>query len=336
MASLKDVAQRAGVSLMTVSRALNTPEKLSKKTYKVVKKAIDELNYVPSFSAQHIRGVTGKTIGVLSLGTATTPFSVEIILAIEKTVREYGWHSFVINTFEDDEIEVEKATELLLSYRPSGIVIARNGLKKVKIPKKLHNFPVVLANCVTDDIQAASYIPNDFQGQYDLTKLLLEKGYKNPLCMYIPENAIAAKERKNGFEKAWYSQKSPHMPQQYFMIGTEDTYENGAKVLENILAQQADNPVKKLDYDVIVCGNDRIAMLVYQLLLSNGFKIPQDVAVVGYDNMVGVTHLFMPSLTTVQLPHYEMGRQATLHFIQERNNYDQVLINCPTVIGTSC
>ena len=66
MTSLKDVAQLAGVSLMTVSRALNNPKKLSKKTYDVVKKAIDELHYVPSLAAQSIRGSSAKTIGVLS------------------------------------------------------------------------------------------------------------------------------------------------------------------------------------------------------------------------------------------------------------------------------
>ncbi|MDG6881854.1 Ribose operon repressor [Phocoenobacter uteri] len=332
MASLKQVAELAGVSLMTVSRALNHPEKLSEKTYNHVKKAIDELNYVPNFSAKNIRGSTGKTIGILSLGTATTPFSVEIILAIEKTVRQHGWHSFVINTFEDDEQEMEQAAERLLSYRPAGIIVARNGLKEVKIPQKLRNIPIVLSNCVTNDIDVASYIPNDFQGQFDLTELLVKKGYKKPLCMYIPEMAIAAKERKNGFEKAWFNQANPQTPEQHFMIGTPHTYENGAKPLERLLAS---NP-EKLDFDIIVCGNDRIAFLVYQLLLGRGFRIPEDVAVVGYDNMVGVTHLFQPALTTVQLPHYEMGKQAALHFIEGRVTKEDTLIDCPLIAGESC
>lgn len=65
----------------------------------------------------------------------------------------------------------------------------------------------MLANCVTDDLQVASYIPNDFQGQADVTHLLLEKGYKKPLCLYIPHNAIAAKERQKGFQVVWFSQK---------------------------------------------------------------------------------------------------------------------------------
>lgn len=130
MASLKDVARLAGVSLMTVSRAINNPEQLSEKTRKAVQDAIEQLNYVPNIAAQKIRGVSENTIGVLSFSTATTPFSVEILLAIEKTVRQYGWNSFVINTFEDDEQDVEEAVELLLSHRLTAIIITRHGLKK--------------------------------------------------------------------------------------------------------------------------------------------------------------------------------------------------------------
>ncbi|WGE64251.1 LacI family transcriptional regulator [Actinobacillus equuli subsp. haemolyticus] len=125
---------------MTVSRAINNPEQLSEKTRKAVQDAIEQLNYVPNIAAQKIRGVSENTIGVLSFSTATTPFSVEILLAIEKTVRQYGWNSFVINTFEDDEQDVEKAVELLLSHRPTAIIITRHGLKKLRSRSVWHHY----------------------------------------------------------------------------------------------------------------------------------------------------------------------------------------------------
>lgn len=293
MASLKDVAQLAGVSLMTVSRALNNPDKLSDKTYQAVKQAIDKLGYVPNFAAQNIRGAAGKTIGVLSLGTATTPFSVDILLAIEKTVRKFGWHSYVINTFENDEAEMEQAVEQLISHRPNGIIIARNGLKKIKIPKRLHQFSIVLANCVTDDFPVACYIPDDYQGQHEIGKLLAGKGYQKPLCLHIPYNYIATKARKKGFEQAFFTEKNKKSAVQishYFMQADGEDYFEGAKPLLDLLQRH-----KKIDYDVIVCGNDRIAFVAYQLLLGHGYRIPEDIAVTGYDNMVGVAHLFVPS-----------------------------------------
>lgn len=99
MASLKDVAKLANVSLMTVSRALNTPERLKPETLARVQAAIAETNYVPDLSAKKIRGAraTPSTIGVLALDTVTTPFSVEITLSIEETARAHGWNSFVVN-----------------------------------------------------------------------------------------------------------------------------------------------------------------------------------------------------------------------------------------------
>ena len=89
MASLKDVAKLAGVSLMTVSRAINEPGKLRPETYRRVKQAIDQLDYVPDLSARRIRGDGNRvqTLGVLALDTATTPFSVEMILSIENRAR---------------------------------------------------------------------------------------------------------------------------------------------------------------------------------------------------------------------------------------------------------
>lgn len=199
MASLKDVAKLAGVSLMTVSRAINSPNQLSEKTLKAVRAAIDELGYVSNIAAQQIPGSGRQTIGVLSFSTATMPFSVEILLAIEQTVRQHGWNSFVINTFEDDEEDVERAVDLLLSHRLNGIIIARHGLKKIHVPIRLTGFPLVFANSVTDDVVAPSYIPNDFQGEADLTRLLVEKGYKNRSASTFLTMPSLPKNGKKGF-----------------------------------------------------------------------------------------------------------------------------------------
>ncbi|OOF39929.1 transcriptional regulator [Rodentibacter mrazii] len=332
MASLKDVARLAEVSLMTVSRALNNPEKLSQSTLDKVRQAIVQLNYVPNIAAQNIRSAANNTIGVLSLGTATTPFSVEIILAIEKTVRAHHWQSFVINTFENDPAELDLAVEQLLSHHPAAIIITRNGLKKVKIHSKLQHLPIVLANCISDDLHTAAYIPNDYLGQHRITELIVKKGYKRPLFLHIPKNYIATQERKKAFEEVWFQQEKPMLPIQYFMPDDGENYFEGAQPLIDLLEHHP----QEFDFDVIVCGNDRIAFVAYQLLLAHGFRIPQDVAVVGYDNMVGVRHLFMPLLTTVQLPHYEMGEQAALHIIQNRKDKETHWVDCPLILGESC
>lgn len=161
MASLKDVAKLANVSLMTVSRVLNDPKRVKPETLARVQEAITQLNYVPDLSAQQIRrvGTRNKTIGVLALDTVTTPFSVEITLSIEETARAYGWNSFVVNMFTDDN--PDDIVDLLLAHRPGGIIFTTMGLREVSIPPRLLELPCVLANCENKGEPVASYIPDD-------------------------------------------------------------------------------------------------------------------------------------------------------------------------------
>ncbi|MDT3250819.1 LacI family DNA-binding transcriptional regulator [Serratia sp. root2] len=332
MASLKDVAKLAGVSLMTVSRAINEPGKLRPDTYQRVKQAIDQLDYVPDLSARRIRGDSNRvqTLGVLALDTATTPFSVEMILSIEKTAREHGWNSFVVNLFADDS--AEHTIDLLLAHRPDGVIFTTMGLRQVTVPPKLLDKKLVLANCVSRNNRVASYIPDDEQGQYDAMRALIAKGYRAPLCIHLPENTLAAGLRRRGLERAWRETGGDvEQLKQYHLDLTDgdERYRDCVALLERHFA-----PGQR-DCDVVVCGNDRVAFMVYQVLLAQGWQIPQQVGVLGYDNMVGIGQLFLPPLTTVQLPHYELGRQAALHLINQLDHCETVKVTCPLLLRES-
>ena len=323
MASLKDVAQLANVSLMTVSRAINSPELLKPDTLKQVQKAINELNYVPDFSARKIRGKSSKvsTVGVLALDTATTPFSVEIILSIEQTARQYGWNSFVVNITSSDDSD--RAVRQLLSQRPDGIIFTTMGLREVIIPESLHQSFLVLANCIDHNKSFPAYIPDDFNGQYKAVIRLIAKGYRKPLCLYIPKETLAGKIRREAVETAWKnSSLSLDDLKQYHLEFGDEHYIDIVAIIDS----HFDNG--KPDFDVIICGNDRVAFLAYQILLSRGLHIPNDIAVLGYDNMIGVGDLFYPPLSTVVLPHYQIGQQAALHIIEERQRQDIQYVAC--------
>jgi len=326
MASLKEVAQRASVSLMTVSRAINEPQRLKPETLARVQQAIDALHYVPDFSARKMRGKSSKvsTLGVLALDTATTPFSVELLLSIELTVREFGWSSFLVSiTSQEDS---ERAVSQLLSQRPDGIIFTTMGLREVDIPSRLVDKNLVLANCLSREHALPGYIPDDFDGQYQATKLLIRKGYRHPLCIYLPESIPAGTRRRAGAEQAWREAglAAEHLRQLHMALGDEH-YRDVVTMLEGFI------PGGKPDFDVLVCGNDRIAFLAYQVLLAKGIAIPQQVAVLGYDNMVGIGDLFLPPLTTVQLPHSEIGREAVLHLIEQRPNHGLIKIASPVL-----
>ncbi|OCG05213.1 LacI family DNA-binding transcriptional regulator [Gilliamella sp. wkB112] len=317
MASLKDVAKLASVSLMTVSRAINNPEKLNKETFTRVKQAIEQLNYVPDLSARKIRGDSSgpRAIGVLALETAMTPFSVELLQAIEKTAQKYGWNTFIVNLFDDKQ--PDHAINTLLSYRPDGIIYTTMGLRKVELPEKLLGKNLVLANCISDSEQLACYIPDDYLGQYQAMQQVINKGYKKPLCIFLSEKTLAGKTRRKAAEQAWIDAgRKVNELISYHTSSSPDNLAQEYMMTTQILKQHC---AKKLDFDVLICGNDRIAFVAYQFLLGKGYHIPNDVAVLGYDNMVGTGELFYPPLTTVQLPHYEIGEQAALHIINSKN-----------------
>ena len=324
MASLKEVAQRAAVSLMTVSRAINEPQRLKPETLARVQTAISALNYVPDFSARKMRGRSTKvsTLGVLALDTATTPFSVELLLSIELTAREFGWSSFLVNiTSQEDS---KRAVSQLLSQRPDGIIFTTMGLREVEIPERLLDKNLVLANCLSREHALPGYIPDDFEGQYQAMKALIKKGYQRPLCFYLPASIPAGICRRAGAEAAWQEAGLPAQQLRQFHMASGDEHYRDVVALLNEFT-----PHDKPDFDVLVCGNDRIAFLAYQVLLAKGITIPQQVAVLGYDNMVGIGDLFQPPLTTVQLPHREIGREAVLHLIEQRPNSGVIQISSP-------
>lgn len=330
MASLKDVAKLANVSLMTVSRALNNPERLKPETLARVQQAIEQTSYVPDLSAKKVRGAhaSPKTIGVLALDTVTTPFSVEITLSIEETARMHGWNSFVMNMFTDDNPEA--IVDLLLSHRPDGIIYTTMGLRQVPLPAKLLTLPCVLANCESIDEEVASYIPDDEQGQYAAVQALLAAGYRQPLCLHLPADHLTTTRRRHGLERACREAGlDPDRLDHSYMAFGDEHYRD----IPSVLQAHIQNGLPQ--FDSVICGNDRIALMVYQTLLAQGIRIPEDIAVIGYDNMVGIGELFLPPLSTVQLPHYEIGRLSALHIINGETHRETTRVESPFLMRNS-
>jgi DNA-binding LacI/PurR family transcriptional regulator len=332
MASVKDVARLAGVSFMTVSRALNTPEKLNQETLAKVRQAVETLGYVPSLSARKIRGghSSGKTIGVFALDTATTPFAVEMLLSMERTARENGWNVFILNVFEAPPSQ--QAIDLMLSHQPDGIIFSAMQLRTVEIPPVLRSLPLVLSNCMSSEPGVACYVPDDEEGQYQAVRQVLKRGYRHPLCINLPQTSLAWEQRQLGLHRALTEagMSADDVPQ--YNLSTDDAYQETIGVLEHQLRGLKGRPA----FDLLICGNDRIALVAYQYLLSRGLRIPAEVAVLGYDNMIGVAELFYPPLSTVQLPYYEMGRRAALYVIEGRNETTIHRVECPLVERESC
>lgn len=327
MASIKDVSKLAGVSTMTVSRVINNPDKVKPATLKKVNEAIRTLNYTPDYSAQKMRSkgagaYQDSTIGVLALEVATTPFSVGINYSIEQTAQEKGWNSLIFNTSEPTPSD--ETVDRILSHKPAGIIFATMGLREVVVPDRLKELPLVLANCFSNDHNIPSYVPDDAKGQFLGIQHLIKQGHKKPLFIMLHPEQPALPLRLSGIEKACQDTHVAMDDFRFTHMAEPCNYHDTITIIDQAIAQN-------YDFDSIVCGNDRIALVAYMHLHRIGKSIPHDVAILGYDNMDEVADLFVPGLTTIQLPHRELGKQAALHIIENRQNNGLIKLPCPLI-----
>jgi DNA-binding LacI/PurR family transcriptional regulator len=335
--TIKDVAKEAGVSAMTVSRVLNRPQLVGEPARRRVQAAIRKLDYVANEMARQIGTGRRPCIGILSLNLATTPYSVSITLSVEQVAREHGWRTSIVNAFSPDPSV--GTLDTLLALRPEGVIFATMGHQMVKVNERLVRAGVVLANCQTTQRGIACYVPDDERGQYEGVRRLLDKGYRRPICIHLPRAAVAASLRRRGMLRAFQEFKIPEKDQTHFVLkdrrgGLHPTQVKEADYLQT--AQFLDNALARRPRpDCLVCGNDRVAFVAYQHLLSLGLRIPKDMGILGFDNMVGVADLFLPPLSTIELPHEEIGRAAALHIIHRRKRSSVYQIPCSFISGSS-
>lgn len=328
--TIRDVALLAGVGTTTVTRVLNDHSYVSETTRQKVLDAIADLGYRPSFSARQMRTHTSRTVGFLSHEVITRPFAVHVIKGAQQALSSQGKMLLVVD-IGSDMTETRAAIEMMLERRVEGIIYAASSHRSVDLPDNISRVPTVLANCFALDRSLPSVVPDEEQGGYDATTLLLEKGHRRIGFINLgprPEDGrkpVAASVRLRGYRKA-LAEYGIGFDKSLLQYSDRRVETNHRLTIE--MMQQPDPPT------AIFCGNDRIAMGCYGALKDLGIRIPQDVAVMGFDNHVEFAEYLWPPLTTMQLPHYEMGRWAVEHLMQANESGQppiQHMIECPLV-----
>lgn len=319
---------------MTVSRVLNSPQLVAKSTRERVQVAILDLDYMVNELARPLGKSRDPVISILALNLATTPYAVTITFAVEQVAREHGWRTYLVNTFSNDP--PANVLDSLLSLRPEGVVFATMGHRTVNVHERLIRAGVVLANCQTTQKGVACYVPDDEQGQYEGVCKLLEKGYRRPLCIHLPEGSAATSLRRKGMQRAFKEFDVAEKDQAHVILTYKPDdlqtvqFRNEADFLQTV-PFLGEALAKRPRPDCVVCGNDRVALVAYQYLLSRGLRIPNDIGILGFDDMVGIGGLFLPPLSTVRLPHAAVGRAAALHIILGGKRSRIYRIPCPFV-----
>jgi LacI family transcriptional regulator len=313
--SMKDVADLAGVSRTTVSFVINkVPDaNIPQETHDRVWQAVTELGYRPNAIARGLRAQRTHTIGFISDEIATTPFAGHMIQGAQDLAWANNNLLLLINTGGDQEIK-KTAIDMLMDRRVDGIIYATMYHREAYPPEIIKQTPSVLLDCFATDRSLPSVVPDEVTGAYQATKHLLEKGHHR-IGFINNEDAIPATfGRFKGYKKALADFEVQFDDNLVFVAksGSFGGYDGTITLMD-----QPDPPT------ALFCFNDHTAMGAYDALQKLNLSIPDDVGVMGYDNHELIAGYLYPPLSTMQLPHYEMGRWAMNHLLELIQQHQQ-------------
>ncbi|MCP1412625.1 LacI family DNA-binding transcriptional regulator [Paenarthrobacter sp. A20] len=322
--TLREVAELAGVSTATVSLVINKKKnaRIANETRQRVTAAITQLGYRPNAMAQTLVSGTSKFIGLVADGVATTPFAGQIIHGAQDEAWKHGYALLIANTEGNQELEKD-AIAMMLEYKVRGILYSTWFHRPTDIPETLRESDFVLVNCFSPEAGTArAVVPDETQGGQSATELLLRGGHRRIAFINATTPAPARDGRLQGYKDALEAAGIPFDP---------------ALVLEAYPDQEggygATGDLLKLEVCAVYCYNDRMAMGLYDGLRENGLSIPDDMAVVGFDNQEVIAAHLRPPLSTVSLPHYELGAAGVrmLLGLDAAPLESAVKIECPPV-----
>lgn len=299
MATIYDVSQQAGVSLATVSRVINNNSNVSDKTRQKVLAAMAALDYRPNTIAQSLASSCSNSVGVL-VSQLDGPYYGPMMAEIEAALRAQNKHVIIAVGHSEAAIE-QDSVEFLLSRGCDALILDVEAVSDdYLIQLSKGTVPIVLINRYIAAMEPhCIYLDNELGG-YLATRHLVEQGHRSIAYISGPKNKHDANERLIGHQKALAEGGLVFDP----ALCVEGDYkEEGGEI--GMLALLATGKT----FSALVCANDQMASGAIAVCLERGLKIPQDLSVVGYDNVPFAKYI-SPKLTTVNNPIHEMGKMA--------------------------
>lgn len=313
----------------SLSRVLNDDPAVRTDTRQKVLDAIEALGYQPNVVARGMRTQRTNTIGFISDEIGTSPFAGKMLQGALERAWEQGFLLLSVETERDERLK-QAAVDALLSRQVDGIIYAAMYHRIAHPPAALRQLPTVLLDCYAEDRSLPSVTPDEELGGYVATTCLLSKGHRR--VGFIKHNVVqpASVGRLAGYKRALVEY---NIPLDESLIVEERGYIAGGFRATQRLMALPQPP------EAIFCFNDRTALGAYQALHELGLAIPADVAIVGFDDEPDFAALLRPPLTTLELPHFEMGRWAVDHLLTllarpgdaQASNPVQMLMECPLI-----
>jgi DNA-binding LacI/PurR family transcriptional regulator len=295
--TIYDVANKAGVSIATVSKVINNTGRIGEKTRQRVLTIMQELKYQPSVVASALSGKKTFTIGLL-IPDLANPFFSEIARSIEDRGHELGFSVVMCSTDNNSEKEA-KYISLLKQKSVDGFILA-SGFKNDEILKEIvkEKIPIALVSLDIPALAVDSVTIDDFMGGYQATSHLIALGHRE--IAVIAEDSRSSKERIRGYRHVLEEHRLTF--DDSMILISDFTVEDGRRLSGQILDS------KEPPSAIFAC-NDLLAMGTIQAARERGIKIPDELSVVGFDNTI-LSTATDPPLTTVAQPTHDMGRQV--------------------------
>jgi len=317
MVSIKEVAALAGVSPATVSRVMNGTAKVDDEKRARVLKAIEETGFVPNEAARTLFKRSAKIIGLL-IPSIENPFFTQFSGAVERTADAHGYKVVLFNT--DGEIEKEKNILQMLSAMNADGIILTTSSEGVNSYVEECSIPVVVTDRLAAHKGAEAYVHSDhYEGGRMATEHLIECGCKNIVCMRGKQDISSARERYLG-----YKDVCAEHDRNIKVIDCDYSFEAGIKATQQMLEIYP-------EADGIVACNDMVAISAYKVLHQKGIRVPQQIQIIGYDN-IQLAELVTPALTTIGQSIERIGVKAVELLLQKDETKEKEYILEPKLI----
>jgi LacI family transcriptional regulator len=299
-ATIRDVAERAGVSTKTVSRVINDEPFVRESTRQRVEQAIDELGFVVNLSARRLAKGQSFAIGLV-FHNASWHYIQNVQRGVLETARKYGYSTIMHPSDFSVAHDTQEILRLVSQQVVDGLLFTPPSDNAADLLQALHeqSFPFVRLTPSDRENPWPYVAATDFQGAADMTRYLLTLGHRRIGYVIGPAEQKAAKDRFSGYRSALAEGGLVFDPD--LVAQGDDHFEAGFKAAQKVLAARP---------TAIFCNNDEMAAGANAAVFESGLRVPDDVSVAGFDD-VALSRQIWPALTTVRQPIYQMAEVAT-------------------------
>lgn len=310
---LKDIAQEAGLTINTVSRALKDKSDISIATRAYIQKLALEMGYIPNVVASSLRSGFTKTIGIM-FDNIANPYYMIMTELIHNELKKDGYDIMIFTgSGERAQFDLE-SFQKMVSRRIDGIITFLKPTKEVVQAININRTPLVILGREGDDIGIDSVYTNDYLGGYQIGKHLVSKHHGNIGYIGAPNDILCSVKRLEGLQKALTEANYIMNPSQIKFL------EHGDLSLKKPI-----DCLLKAGVTAIFCFNDTMAYEVITILQKKGLSIPENIAVAGYDNLEDYVHIPV-SLTTIESIKKELAMKAIGTLKKRMADFDAPLV----------